>query len=126
MMIPFDIKYREEIESGKYKTVAHNGQPVRIICWDARNYWDTPIIGLYNNGEVDVIIKYNIHGASGNNETCLWIETGEPEDETTRKQLLDFLEQLHSQGTNMDFDVWSKADCANWILWVEKQKDKTK
>ena len=22
----------------------------------------------------------------------------------------------------MDFDVWSKADCANWIVWLEKQK----
>ena len=50
-------------------------------------------------------------------------ELRESEDERIRKQLLDFLEHLHSQGTTMDFDVWCKADCANWILWVEKQKE---
>lgn len=44
------------------------------------------------------------------------------EDERIRTQLLDFLEHLHSQGSTMDFDVWSKADCANWIVWLEKQK----
>lgn len=44
------------------------------------------------------------------------------EDERIRTQLLDFLEHLHSQGATMDFDVWSKADCANWIVWLEKQK----
>lgn len=50
-------------------------------------------------------------------------ELREYEDEMIRKQLLDFLEHLHSQGKTMDFDVWCKADCANWILWVEKQKE---
>ena len=49
-------------------------------------------------------------------------ELTESEDERTRTQLVDFLEHLHSQGATMDFDVWSKADCANWIVWLEKQK----
>lgn len=49
-------------------------------------------------------------------------ELAESEDERTRTQLVDFLEHLHSQGSTMDFDVWSKADCANWIVWLEKQK----
>lgn len=34
--IPFHIKYKSQIESGEYKVVNSYGEPVRIICWDAR------------------------------------------------------------------------------------------
>lgn len=32
--IPFDAKYRSQIESGEYKVETRDGRPVRIICWD--------------------------------------------------------------------------------------------
>ena len=32
--IPFDIKYRPQIESGEYSVQTKDGAPVRIICWD--------------------------------------------------------------------------------------------
>lgn len=44
MKIPFDIKYRPQIESGEYKVITRCGQPVRIICWDANS--DSPIVYL--------------------------------------------------------------------------------
>ena len=34
MRIPFDIKFRPQIESGQYKVETREGLPVRIICWD--------------------------------------------------------------------------------------------
>ena len=34
MKIPFNIKYRPQIESGKYKVQTRDGSPARIICWD--------------------------------------------------------------------------------------------
>lgn len=37
MKIPFDIKFRPEIESGKYKVCDQSGKDARIICWDAKN-----------------------------------------------------------------------------------------
>lgn len=33
--IPFDIKYRPEIEAGKYLVVTRSGEPVRIVGWDS-------------------------------------------------------------------------------------------
>ena len=42
--IPFDIKYRPQIESGKYKVETRNGLSVRIICWDRKH--GHPIVGL--------------------------------------------------------------------------------
>jgi len=46
--IPFDIKYRPQIESGKYMVVDNYDNPVRIICWDASNSF--PIIYLDGQG----------------------------------------------------------------------------
>ena len=42
--IPFNIKYRPEIESGKYKVVTRDDRPVRILCWNAKG--EQPIVGL--------------------------------------------------------------------------------
>lgn len=41
----FDIKYRSQIESGKYKVETRDGRRVRIICWDAIG--PSSIIGLF-------------------------------------------------------------------------------
>lgn len=43
--IPFDIKFRPEIESGKFKVQTRLGKPVRIICWNFRQA-NLPIIAL--------------------------------------------------------------------------------
>ena len=51
----------------------------------------------------------------------LFPELIESEDERIRKQLSEFLEDLSKLGKNTNFDKWSKADCANWINWLEKQ-----
>ena len=44
MKIPFDIKYRPQIESGEYKVETRDGLPARVVCWDANSY--TPIVFL--------------------------------------------------------------------------------
>ena len=52
MRIPFDIKYRKEIESGEYNVVwgittdylTSVTFPARIVCWDFGN--DAPILAL--------------------------------------------------------------------------------
>lgn len=42
--IPFNVKFRPQIESGEYKVETRNGLPVRIICWDRKH--GHPIVGL--------------------------------------------------------------------------------
>ncbi len=48
MKIPFDIKYRPQIETGEYEVETQDGlHSVRIICWDAAgSQRDNDIIGL--------------------------------------------------------------------------------
>jgi len=49
MKVPFDIKFRPQIESGEAEVETRNGRAVRIICWDAPSD-DYPIVG-YIQGE---------------------------------------------------------------------------
>lgn len=44
MKVPFDIKYRPQIESGEYRVETKAGCPVRIVCWDMA--CELPILGL--------------------------------------------------------------------------------
>ena len=37
--IPFDVGYREKVESGEVSVVTRDDHPVRIICWDADSDW---------------------------------------------------------------------------------------
>ena len=54
--IPFDMKYRPQIESGEYKVVTREDRPVEIKIWDLKG--DFPIVGVYydakNNRETAV------------------------------------------------------------------------
>lgn len=53
-----------------------------------------------------------------------WNPELESEDEKIRKNLVEFLDELSHLGKNTNFDRWSKADCADWINWLEKQGER--
>lgn len=63
--IPFDIKYRKEIESGEYTLETQDGQhTVRIICWDAQgSQRNDDIIGLQKGAlGAENIQRYDFSG----------------------------------------------------------------
>lgn len=44
--IPFDIKFKPQIESGEYKVETKDGREVRIISWDKSGFECTEIVAL--------------------------------------------------------------------------------
>lgn len=60
----FDIKYRSEIESGKYRVETITGLPVRIICWNAKSgNRDDDIIALVGSDSgAEKIQRYYSNG----------------------------------------------------------------
>lgn len=52
MRIPFDIKYRPQIESGEYKVETRSGLPARIVCWDRKSK-DMEILALVYDEHID-------------------------------------------------------------------------
>ena len=76
--IEFDIKYRKEIESGRYLVRTnheHGGKPVRIVCWD--RIGDAPILVLVTeetpNGPMEVYYSCYENGISQGSDFYLVI-----------------------------------------------------
>jgi NTP pyrophosphatase (non-canonical NTP hydrolase) len=60
MKVPFDIKFRPQIESGEVKVVTRDDRPVRIICWDGPSF-EMPIAGF-----IEGRIEPDTFSSSGN------------------------------------------------------------
>ena len=90
--IAFDIKYRPEIESGKYKVVTKDNKNVRIISWDMHTGSGDKIVALVTGqgGEFEKNRTYYLDGrccSSQHDSTSLFILTDGPE-------LTEFEEEL--------------------------------
>jgi hypothetical protein len=81
----FNIKYRPQIESGKYKVVTEDDEPARIICWDSTINKERPIIAIVYDDQIE---QYKADGRYDNDyETSnydLFIVT--PEEELSEWQ----------------------------------------
>lgn len=78
--IPFNIKYRPQIESGEYKVVTENDdEPARIICWDSPINKERPIIAIVFDDQIE---QYKADGRYDNDYDTsnydLFIVTPEP------------------------------------------------
>ena len=60
-IVPFDLKYKDKIESGEYLVTTREDNPVRIICWDKLDP-DYPIIGLQRIRNFEFLENYNKDG----------------------------------------------------------------
>ena len=60
--IPFNIKYRPQIESGEYKVVTRENRPVEIKIWDLKG--DFPIVGVYydEKNNRDTAVQVTVDG----------------------------------------------------------------
>ena len=99
--IPFDIKFRPQIESCEYKVETRNGCTARIICWDRKdnNY---PIVALFEEEKSgkECLLSYTQNGqhVKGiSNVSDLVIVTPEPELTEFEKALADTIGYAISQ-----------------------------
>lgn len=81
MKIPFDIKYRPQIESGEYKVKTRNGESVRIICWNKQG--ECPIVVVSCVDGDDGVYTYHENGHYVNYESIYDLFIVTPEEEMT-------------------------------------------
>lgn len=82
MKIPFDIKYRPQIESGEYKVETRDGMTARIICWDRRGERPLVVLIQHPNGYDEGLFYYEnglADGAGQESDGDLFIVIPEPE-----------------------------------------------
>lgn len=85
MKIPFDIKFRPQIESGEYKVETRDCRPVCITCWDAeainpKEFKGIKILAYHTNSDTKLQFGYNENGKfRGSPDEDLFLVTPEPE-----------------------------------------------
>lgn len=85
MKIPFDRKYRPQIERGEYKVETRDCRPVCITCWEAeainpKEFKGIKILAYHTNSDTKLQFGYNENGKfRGSPDEDLFIVTPEPE-----------------------------------------------
>lgn len=93
--IPFDIKFKPQIESGEYKVETRSGRTARVVCWDRVG---THLVVLV--GKDEDVLTYNPDGTTGQQmplPSDLFIIT--PEEELTEFEngMLRYLQQASNK-----------------------------
>ena len=99
MIIPFNIKYRPQIESGEYKVRTASGKPARVVCWDYKSQFKETIYVLITTSDgYEYGCPYTEDGRYvGNNENYLIIEDGRPDPRTRwENKVMEILENTAS------------------------------
>lgn len=122
--IPFDIKFRPQIESGEYKVETRDGRPVRIVCWDRQaEYY--PLVALISAGKIEDEAVYTIDGKyvydqEGNDLDLIIIvpdpEVEESEGERIRKDIVAAVEMRGDLTQGRKSEIYA---------YLEKQKEQT-
>ena len=123
MKIPFDIKYRPQIESGEYKVETRDGRPARIICWD-REDSKYPIIFLdkyFSLSEPCFSCTISGHAnISGESQTDLFLITPEPELSEFELKVHEILYSDKPEYSASDPESWKHA--ASELLSIAKKE----
>ena len=124
MKIPFDIKYRPQIESGEYKVVTRADEPVRIICWDRKNYKgqrepQTPIVYLLlSKGGCEHVMSCTLSGLYSDGldrDSDLFIVTPEPELSEFEKAIKDLVLAI-DEGELQELGVFEEENLGAWAI----------
>ncbi len=109
--IPFNIKYRPQIESGEYRVVTREDCPVEIKIWDLKG--DFPVVGVYYDykNKRDTAVQVTAEGwcsikPDDNYSDDFFIITDKPE-------LTEFEEILKSIVNGFGSDVMTDAGAKN-------------
>lgn len=114
--IPFNIKYRPQIENGEYKVVTSHDEPVKILTFERKHRF--PILALINRG-YDEIVEYDIKGWTGYASDTLYVITDEPEPQLTvfEKELLVI---MRKEGIPFGLPTFTLADHSDIHSYAER------
>jgi hypothetical protein len=126
MKIPFDIKYRPQIESGEYKVETRDGKKVRVLCYDANS--TAPVVALvtFNDGSEgsrDYYSNGTINYCGRENPLDLFVVTPEEELTVWEKVVKDRLWRTleYSETFRKDENKWVRELAAELLAIARKQ-----
>ena len=117
--IPFNIKYRPQIESGEYKGETRSGKTVKIIYW---NRVGMQLVALV--GEDEDILTYNQNGTTGQQMPLysdLFIVTMEEELTPFEKELVEILKCLSGRPSEQTYEDYAKEQTTQLLALAREQ-----
>lgn len=117
--IPFDIKYKPQIESGEYKVYHSNGNTVRILAWDLPGDYPIAAADWPRDCETDIRVEtYTEDGWDGIGRKAVELMV-----ETKRIKLpLDILRKWSMQYSPNIRDMIEDTACHFWNLAMEERQ----
>ena len=118
--IPFDIKYKHHILTGKAEVVTRSGLSVEILKWDV-NRVDYPILGLVVKENAEVPTSWTLEGRAFKYgaiaDSDLFIIIPDPEPTEFEKSVLHIMKETLERGNAGNY----KAD-AEMLLNLAKKE----
>ena len=129
MKIPFDIKYRPQIESGEYKVETRDGKPAKIVYWDLKEYDDDIklVVVIGEDGSQGAITMskrgsfYSDYLERGEHRYDLFIVTPGPEPTEFEGALSKCLCDASVRPGPEDYDAWAR-EYASQLLDLAKKE----
>ena len=116
MKIPFDIKYRPEVESGEYKVINDNGYPIDVIKWDAE-FGGYPVVCLCGG----MAYNYSRTGRCLDTDCSnIWIVTPDPEPSEFEECFIKEIEEVH--GAVVPLDKGAIRSSCDKLLEIAKKE----
>lgn len=116
MKIPFDIKYRPEVESGEYKVINDNGCPIDVIKWDAE-FGGYPVVCLC----CGMAYNYSRNGRCLDTDCSnIWIVTPDPEPSEFEECFIKEIEEVH--GAVVPLDKGAIRSSCDKLLEIAKKE----
>lgn len=115
MKIPFDIKFRPQIESGEYKVLLENGHSGRVLAWDLPG--DYPIAIADVDDPCVLVATYDNKGRCGigKRHNCLFVITPEPELTEFEKAIKDLVLAI-DEGELCELGVFEEENLGAWAV----------
>lgn len=126
MRIPFDVKFRPQIESGEYKVETRDGKPTRIVCWDLKGNEDFFILALVEKNEKEVSYCYPATGCckaacDPEGKDDLFLITPEPEFSEFEKGYMRIVHKMKPEDFNDEGLKIAKEEAAELLELARKE-----
>lgn len=125
-LVPFDIKYRKQIESGIYRVFTRDKQPARIICWDGELYDGEQVVAIID----ECVETFHINGRYDDEESDmdLFVEIFDDEVEYTEfeSEVLKLCKAYKTNNMNLGSEVdFVKAGAGRLLSLIPRPKINT-
>ena len=124
--IPFNIKYRPQIESGEYRVVTREDRPAEIKIWDLKG--DFPVVGVYydDKNNRDTAVQVTAEGRCSikpGDDYCddFFIITGKLEPTEFEENFLKIIRDCNDSELRKKYQVYFKEASAILLEVASKQ-----